>query len=198
MKKSTIIVGGIAALLSVSALFVFIFSQGERQGQDGISNSTEPNNPFPILNRPVTDSTTTAAIEPVPTDSTTGFMITTVQGTEIAVQDFLHDADVVSDAMNQGHYFLGNTFPEIVNESHPLPPYIVEYFSDTQTFNIVLLQEPIAWAREEMERYLATKLGVSASQMCALKYMVSVPEDVNSAYASMNLGFSICPDAVQL
>jgi hypothetical protein len=79
-----------------------------------------------------------------------------------------------------------------------MPSYIIEYFDATQTFNIALLQEPIGWSREEMEVYLAKKLGISASQLCSLKYVVSVPEDVNSAYTSMDLGFSNCPNAVQL
>ena len=102
--------------------------------------------------------------------------------------------------MNPGYYYLGYHYangtsdPTASND----PPYLIEYISTTQYFNISLLHEPLGQIRQQAEQYLMAHTGLTQNQMCQIKYMVSVPSSVNQVYAGTNLGFSFCPGAVQL
>lgn len=118
----------------------------------------------------------------------------------IQTLDFIHDPATVKDPINPGFYYLGYHQYEGVTDptASASPPYIIAYESDTQSFNIALLQEPIGPMREEMQQYLMTHLGITQDQMCRLSYMVSVPDRVSSRYAGRNLGFSFCPGATAL
>jgi hypothetical protein len=126
--------------------------------------------------------------------------IATAGGGTVQTNNFLKDPTTAKDPINSGYYYLGYH----VNEGVPdptitaNPPYIIEYISATQYFNITLLQEPIGTTREEAQQYLMAHLDVSQDQMCQLNYMVSVPNSVNSRYAGESLGFSFCPGATVL
>lgn len=121
-------------------------------------------------------------------------------GSSVATKDFLNDSATVSDPVNPGYYYLGyheSVGPEDTTATDA-PPYVIEYIAATHYFNIGLYAEPIGQVRRDAEQYLLTTLGVSQDAACALKYMVSVPDKVNSYYSGQNLGFSFCPGAVQL
>ena len=124
----------------------------------------------------------------------------TTNGETSSVRNFLKDSTTVKDPINSGYYYLGYHMSEGISDSTATdsPPYIIEYISATQYFNIALLQEPIGTTRLAAEQYLMTHLGISQNQMCQLNYMVSVPNRVNSQYAGRNLGFSFCPGATKL
>lgn len=124
-------------------------------------------------------NTTGSVVEPI------------VAGTTVQAADFLSDPAVVKDANNPGYYSVG--YQAVDN-----PPYAITYISDTNYFNIALLQEPIGPVRKDAEQYLMAHLGITAEKMCQLDYMVSVPEWVNSQFAGKSLGFSFCPGAVTL
>jgi hypothetical protein len=126
---------------------------------------------------------------------------TTVTSTSIqGAKDFINDPATAKDPINPGYYYLGYHVNEGVPDPTATnnPPYIIEYISATQYFNIGLLSEPIGPVRLEAEQFLMNSLGISESQMCKLNYMISVPESVNSQFAGMNLGFSFCPGATVL
>ena len=121
-------------------------------------------------------------------------------GSSISTRDFLSDTQTISDPNNPGYYYLGyhqSTGPE--DEAATVaPPYVISYIASTHYFNIGLYKEPIGQTRRDAEQYLLKALGVGQNDLCTLKYMLSVPEDVNSVYAGQNLGFSFCPGAVKL
>ena len=128
------------------------------------------------------------------------YMVPISSGASIAVKDFLSDPATVNDPVNPGYYYLGyhqSTGPEDATAMAD-PPYVIGYIATTHYFNIGLYQEPIGHVRREAEQYLLNALGISQEAACALKYMVSVPEDVRAIYASQNLGFSFCSGAVKL
>jgi len=109
-------------------------------------------------------------------------------GGTVSSRDFLSDADVSSPA--SGYYYLG---------FHAgTDPYQIIFQSSSRIFTIELLKEPIGATRSQAEQYLAAKLGLSQSDLCRLDYTLSVPQTVNSTYASRNLLFSFCPGAVSL
>lgn len=112
-------------------------------------------------------------------------------GSTLQTRDFLADPATKEDTENKGYFYLGN-------QPSDTAAYSIEYISETQYFNIELLQEPLGANRKVAESYLINALGISSEQMCGLNYSVGTPNSVNSAYAGMNLGFSFCPVAVKL
>jgi tetratricopeptide (TPR) repeat protein len=77
-------------------------------------------------------------------------------------------------------------------------PYLIDYLSQTQAFNIMIYEEPIGEVRQQAEQYLEQQLGISQTDMCRLNYTVIAPNSVNQIYGGQNLGFSFCPGATQL
>lgn len=124
--------------------------------------------------------------------------IQTSTGAVLDVRDFLNADDTVSDPQNYGHYFVGGHYPFDQNAGQIAPPYIIEYFSETEYFNIVLLSEPLFQARVRAQSYLMETLGITESEMCSLEYTVSVPNFVNEYYSGQDMRFSFCPDAIPL
>ncbi len=135
--------------------------------------------------------------EVAPPDETTFPISTSVNPGQssgnTSVPAFLDAPDTYEDPENPGIYYLGYEPNDTANN-----PYIIEYIQESSFFNISLTQEPIGESRSAAERYLVQRLDVTRNQMCALAYSVTVPDDVNSQYASVNLGFSFCPGAVEL
>ena len=160
-----------------------------------VSNSQNGQIGLPVANSIAQTTTTTS----IPSPGTT-IPIATVGGGIVQTNNFLKNPTTVKDPINSGYYYLGYHENEGVTDSTATnnPPYIITYFNATQYFNIALLQEPIGTARENAEQFLMVDLGISQNQMCQLNYMVSVPNSVNSQYASRNLGFSFCPGATAL
>lgn len=125
--------------------------------------------------------------------------IPTSDGGNLSVNDILKDPETIADPVNQGYYYLGYhpAFDANSTQTNSVP-YMIEYISNTNYFNIELLQEPIGTTRLLAQAYLLQHLGIPQNDLCSLKYMVSVPASVNEYYASQNLGFSFCPRAVTL
>jgi len=126
--------------------------------------------------------------------------ITAQNGGTILTKEFLRDPVTKSDPINPGHYYVGyNNLEDISGAgSSAAPPYVIEYIERTHYFNVALLQEPVATVRQEAEQYLMGRLGINQTDMCRLKYTVSVPYSVSPFYAGTSLGWSFCPGAVQL
>ncbi len=170
---------------------------------------TSPKSPAPATNSPsgqnvlpVANSVGNTTAVNTSTNFTSGTILSlpAVDGGTIQVNNFINDPATAKDPINHGYYYLGYHVNEGISDPTATdnPPYIIEYISATQYFNIALLQEPIGPVREEAQQYLMTHLGISQDQMCRLNYMVSVPERVNSQFAGINLGFSFCPGATVL
>lgn len=142
---------------------------------------------------------------PTPGNSEQGQLSTSmavigVGGTIIPTRDFLHASSTgeypVADHFYLGYHAVGTGVDNATATNDP--PYLIQYTTATQYFNIVLLNEPIGTTRLAAEQFLMVDLGISQSQMCQLSYMVAVPNSVNSQFAGKNLGFSFCPGATPL
>lgn len=160
--------------------------------------SSTPTVPLQDGSLPIVDGQMTAATG---TDATSDTLsLAGTSGAVIVAQNFLASPTTVGDTANPGYYYLGYHLPMSPSDTtgDVSAPYVIEYIATTNYFGISLLQEPIGESRHRAEQYLLASLGVSESQACTLKYMVSVPDSVNSLYSGQNLGFSFCSGAVQL
>lgn len=75
--------------------------------------------------------------------------------------------------------------------------YEINYLSSDHTFTVVLAKEPIGEMRRKAADDLAQRLGVSASDLCALDALVVAPRWVSDYYADQNLGFPGCANGVR-
>lgn len=126
--------------------------------------------------------------------------VATYDNKTIQVKDFKGDPVTVQDPVNKGHYLIGPHPYEGVPDptASDNPPYIIEYIDADGSFTISLRAEPISKTRLDVEKFLMQHLGLNESQMCQLKFTISVPNFVNSYYAGTDLGFSFCPGATPL
>lgn len=156
--------------------------------------------PTPSGNQPASLPIAGSITQVTPSSGSSGMSVASANGGTIQTKDFMEDPATVKDPINPGYYYLGYHVYEGVSDPTATenPPYIITYINATQYFNIALLQEPIGSVREEMQQYLTVHLGISEDEMCGLKYMVSVPNRVNSQFSGRNLGFSFCPGATPL
>jgi|CXWL01.1.fsa_nt_gi hypothetical protein len=178
MKKTTL---AIVSLIVIVMLFAIVWF--------GRSSKTQETTTSQITTFP------NAISQPTQTNGSL-IIIKGYDSAPIQTKDFISDSDAVEDPVNPGYYYLGyQTFGDMAKEN---PPYLIAFITDTHYFNILLLKEPLGESRKAVEKYLIEKLGISLEQMCNLNYSVGTPTSVNSVYASMNLGFSFCPKAVQL
>ena len=137
-------------------------------------------------------STTTAAF---PAGATT--TLSSVSTEKFTSQNFLQNPDISIDPDNPDQYFLGNTHEQSAVTDAPLW-YVITYQKSSQFFNVVLLKQPLGEARGEAEFYLQYILGLPPDQMCALRYAVSTPLDVDKYFSGKDLKFSFCQGATQL
>ncbi|MCX6786659.1 MAG: hypothetical protein NTU85_02495 [Candidatus Kaiserbacteria bacterium] len=189
MKKLLIILLALA-LLGFIAFWVFV-GFGSKQT---ITGSNGGNVTLPLSGN-VPTSTSGSSMQ-----DKTSFTVAGSGGVTIPTRDFLRDS-TAGEYPNRGYYYLGYhtsgdgvVDPTATND----PPYLIEYIKSEQYFIIELLKEPIGTTRLIAEQYLMAHLGISQDQMCQLNYSVSVPNRVNSQYASKNLGFSFCLGATKL
>lgn len=183
MTKKLIGIGAGVILISV-LVFIIFFNNAEapnpEPGNGGGSSTT-----FPIGG----STPPPGEDERIPLATPSGILY---------VKNFLDASATIPDSSNEGYYFLGNTFLTADNAAAPSPTYVISYIAETQYFNISLLKEPIARVRTEAEQYLMAYLGISTQEMCALNYMVSTPNYVNSFYTGSSLGFSFCSGSIPL
>jgi hypothetical protein len=130
-----------------------------------------------------------------PIEQPVSFPSATSTSTDVdaAEKSFLDSPQVHADPNNPGYYFVGPQPGDADGGA-----YEILYISETKYFNVAILEEPIGANRQKAESFLAQLLGATKEQMCALDYAVYVPNEVNTQYSGMNLGFSYCPGAVKL
>lgn len=129
-----------------------------------------------------------STLQPVATTS-----VLSVFGNRMQVNDFKKSTTTVPDPNNAGKYYLAGQLT-----ATSTPAYSIVYADSDQSFNIILLQEPMGYVRAQAEQYLVARLGISQVQACNLRYWVSVPYSINPLYSGKNLGFSFCPGATRL
>jgi len=119
-----------------------------------------------------------------------------IKGNNVTVRtlDFTKDPSVQTDSAHANMYALAGG----LHPSAQTTPYSIVYYSDSQTFVVTILQEPIGSNRLAAEQALQKELGIDQSAMCQLNYFLGAPESVSERYAGINLGFSYCPGATQL
>lgn len=125
-------------------------------------------------------------------------------GTQAAVLDFIHNGTTISDSANAGRYLLAGNLGYCIGadqskcQAASSTGFNIFYDKGTDFFSVGLITEPLSTARLNAEAFLEKALGISAQQLCALKYYVGTASRVNSFYDDRNLGFSVCPGATAL
>ncbi len=180
--KNILLSGGVVAVLILLGLIIWtLFVRAPEEIAEPL-----PGTQFPVA--------TTA-----PKPATTGDTLTigNAQGGTFQVKNFLIDGETVADPVNTGSYLLGPHFP-LDGLSSSTPSFTITYIESSQFFNIGLFKEPISESRFEAEQYIRDHLGITKEQMCALNYVVSVPNFVSPLFAGDSLGFSFCPGAIEI
>ncbi|MES2994802.1 MAG: hypothetical protein V4681_02120 [Patescibacteria group bacterium] len=140
----------------------------------------------------------------LPGTPVTGRMMIYGRGdTEFEVNDFMHDQVTVADVVNPGNYVLAGELGYCLADGTcprgaDTPTFSISFNDEDDTFNIVLLAEPLGEVRRAAETHLQSRLGLSNEVMCELNYYVGTPSFVNASYSNGNMGFSYCSGAVKL
>lgn len=187
---------GVGIVLVAAIVVVVIFKVlGGTPAQTPVTS-----NPYPSAQDTGSSGTTVVPANSGTQTADNTISIAAADGGTIQTNNFLTDIATTKDPVNPDYYYLGYHFNEGTPDPTATdnPPYVIEYIAATQYFNIGLFQEPIGVERLVAEQYLMNKLGISQTQMCQLKYMVSVPNRVNQFYSGTDLRFSFCTDAVPL
>lgn len=167
-------------ILTILASGIFLYIQKKVD-----TNLSPSGDDLPVLDVPRGNGTGSAG----PLNLVTG------SGEEFLVPNFLDSSLSIEDQNNANYYFIGHDFPSIPEDSQE---FVIEYQADTQFFNIIILEEPLAASRIKAEEYLKDVLGLEEEQMCLLNYTVGVPRTVNEYFAGYSFGFSFCPGSVEL
>ncbi|MBC7836684.1 hypothetical protein H7X87_02800 [Acetobacteraceae bacterium] len=209
MYLKTIIICGIilfVALIGVGVFFLLGNSSaptnsgsnapvgGSSQQGSNYSNTNTSSN---------TGGTGQSTVIVTPTQPTTGtstsqtsrtLAISTNDGASVMVHDFKSDPNTILHPSLSGHYYLAGGIDPV-----PTTPFRTFYLDSDQSFRVTLFEEPLGQTRLAAENDLMQRLGIQASEMCRLKYIVSVPEWVNEIYSNKgNLGWSFCPTGTAL
>jgi hypothetical protein len=176
------------ALLGAGILWMRHSAQPGNQNtnQNSLGNSQNNTQTFG------TDQNNAGQSSSTPVSNTPVIEIHSANGGSMTVKDFTWNSQTVTSPHIPGHYFLAGGL-DTTNA-----PYSIFFVTSDQSFTVTILQEPIGFVRQQAEQALSQILGVSAQSMCALRYSVLVPADVNQSYAGKNLGFSFCPGATPL
>ena len=192
MKKTLLIILTIlvVVLIGVAGLFVFVSSHVRNPGQTnngGTSSTTFP-----------TSSTT-----PTNTTIISNVLIKGKSNQPISVPDFVNNGQTVPDKNSPDTYQLVQNSENCLStgtcaSQNPITDFSISYEKKYNFFNITLYTEPLGKSRQEAEQFLVNELKLSPQQLCNLNYSIGTISAVNSVYSGEELGFSSCPNAVQL
>lgn len=194
MKKIIVLGVGIVLLAALVVLALRMFTGST--STPGTQTSGTVQQPFPSEGGSNTPSAVGGGIEVGGTGKPTLTVASQNPTGTMTVQDFRSNSDTTQDPVNTSFYYL--KYHTVGSNATQDPPYTISYDSMTGAFTVALYHEPIKETRADAEQYLMGVLGLSKSGMCSLRYIVSVPDDVNSYYAGTNLLFSFCPGATVL
>src|ERR1700761_8288309 len=118
----------------------------------------------------------------------------------VQVPDFRRARMTMVSPSNPGQYILmGSRVFCAGPECPPWPqrsPFSITYDESKQFFTIALQEKPIWTARTKAEGFLLRELKLAKGQLCTLNYYIGTDDQVDSAHAGKNLGFSFCPFSV--
>lgn len=189
------IVGTLLGVIAIAAIWYFFFAP----------KPAPPPAPAPTTTLPISGSVTPVTSKPsFATSSTPGILkVAARDGGAVTATDFIHNGVTLPDAANKGRYLLAGDLGYCATnvekcQAGPTTDFNIFYDSTDGTFTIALLKEPLGQVRLEMEQFLTDTLGITQKEMCRLDYYVGTTYDINTLYASKNLGFSFCPNATPL
>ncbi|MDB5244913.1 MAG: hypothetical protein JWN90_18 [Parcubacteria group bacterium] len=178
------IIVAIVALVIIVAGVYFVFFSPKAPTQipsDGTS--------FPIA------STTPGATAGSPTMSVAG-----KDGRVVTVNNFVNAPGTVAEPYTQGEYVVADDCAnnDGCTKASNGTGFRVVYDERNQSFNVLLLAEPLKDSRKNAQQFLMQSLGIKAASLCSLNATVGTIQAVNGTYAGEELGFNGCPGAVVL
>jgi hypothetical protein len=131
------------------------------------------------------------------------FTVAARGGARITVKNFLTNGETAADAVNPGYYYLAGSAGYCLASGKCIAgaketDFAITYRGSDSLFVIELLKEPLGQSRQEAEKFLTDRLGISGQKMCSLVYIVEVSPYINGTYSGTNLGFSFCTGATEL
>ena len=161
---------------------------------------------FGIESRPGvggTDGFTDGGSDPQGQTPILGWTLQGVNGQTIEVRPFAQTSTSTSSPSEPGTSTQAPPLPlEDIDVfgtgTQPDLMYLVTYVAADQSFNIVLLKEPLSASRFAVEEELLKKLNITKRQACFLRYTLGTTRWVSEFYSGKNLGFSFCPGATPL
>ncbi len=186
MKFLKIAIGFVAAL-AVIAVVVAIAHHGT-PGIGSVSTSTSS----------VTFPTVTGSATSTPHAAT--LALATNTGTSLAVADFVHAQGTVAEPYTQSEYVLADDCADNAGctKAASSNGFRIVYDQRDDSFNVLILAEPLEVSRAAAEAFLIDELGITRLQLCQLKATVGTVISVNSTFAGEELGFDGCANAVKL
>jgi hypothetical protein len=124
--------------------------------------------------------------------------LSTKDGKQIPVKNFLLNGTTVADVVNPGFYVLAGKLGYCLADGTclsgaPTTQFFIWYNVHSQFFYIILLERPLGAARRAAELFLQESLKVVESDLCRLNYTVGVPLRVDAGFSGQELGLSFCP-----
>ena len=122
------------------------------------------------------------------------------EGTSFSIPDLTKDPGTAPEPYVATQYILAEycLSEEGCTNAEAGEGFRVVYEERDQSFDVLLLAEPLRETRAKAEQYLALKLELTPAQLCSLNISVGTINAINGFYAGEELGLSVCPGAVQL
>lgn len=115
--------------------------------------------------------------------------------TEVQMNNFIKASTTVIDPMNEEHYLLYGDLGYCLQEKcfkTGGDDMLIMYTSKDNYFSVTILSENYDETLMKAEQFLLTKLGVTKTELCALKHTVDVPYWINEDLSNKKLDFTFC------
>lgn len=179
-------------VLCIVGLLVLIVWSVSDSGtkEDRVTDVGEGLGGFPTGTDHIEDQDVTTTIPPQPSQ---GGMLEVKDdlGQPLPVRDFRSYPTTIPAPYEFGFYIIASEESDVV-------AYQISYYEKDTSFAVALLGSGLEKSRRQAELELTSLLGISEREMCLLRYSVYVPIRINEFYAATNLGFSFCPNSVEL
>jgi hypothetical protein len=172
MKKTVIIIAGIAAIALIAIGAFFLIAKNNSTGGTG----SEPTGTLPPA------STGTAMIPPVAAPTGTTFDIGTSGGT-VSVNNFYKTTP----------YITQDRLTVVVETT---AQYEIIYYTGDSSFIITILSVPFDASRQAAEAAFLSSLGISKQDACKLSVYEGVPADVSDQYVGKQFPLSFCQNGL--
>lgn len=177
-------VGGIILLVIIVAVVYGLFFANK-----AALPSSGDNTSFPI-----------ASTSPGTTNGSPTMTIADKDGKALSVNNFVSASGTVAEPYTKGEYVLADDCAnnDGCTSAAQATGFRIVYDSRNQSFNVLILSEPLKDSRKAAEQFLIKSLGISQAGLCSLNVTVGTILSVNDTYAGQQLGFNGCPGSVLL